>query len=66
MHKFLCMGWISGHEYVRYEDEYRFFACVLAHSHREAWAIARACAPLECTHVSVICLGLDGALVGPG
>jgi hypothetical protein len=56
MRRFLCWGWISGHEYVWYENDYRFFACVFAHSLREAHSLACSLAPAECNHVSVICL----------
>jgi len=56
MYKFLCRGWISGHEYVPYEDDYRFFACVCADSFKEARIIARSLAPVECNHVSIVIL----------
>ena len=56
MYRFFCRGWISGHEYVPYEDDVRFLACVRADSFKEARTIARSLAPIECNHVSVVIL----------
>lgn len=53
--KFFVYGWRDYHEYVS-EQEQLFRACLCAGSYREAWNLARALAPAECNHISVVCM----------
>lgn len=52
MMKFFALGWLAA----GFEEVYFFRACLWANSHREAWDLARSLAPVECNHISVLCM----------